>query len=324
MHDNKIFVEQCRVLHKVHPTEDSCQLLIESPRLAAILKPGQFVNVLPPVGGKSSIVHRRGFSLWEEWVPGQEQRNPKVYALLRRPLSVHQINRVCQDSACSFAVLFRVLGKGTRLISEMNPGAMIDVMGPLGNPYPMPSNSTDPIYLVAGGFGVAPLVPLAEAISTNGNPVTFFWGVENAADIPMAITEQEPALASFSGWAVDRLRRSGIDSFLAVRQGMEGAFRGTAVELFQTHLEQQSIGPGRSPIVYTCGPEPMMRRISEFAQSRQWSCRVSLEKYMACGIGACMSCVCKLKSNGQADSVYYQRTCTEGPSFWGESVLWER
>ncbi|MBN2385081.1 dihydroorotate dehydrogenase electron transfer subunit [bacterium] len=298
---------------------DSSLLTFKSEHIAAQIGPGQFMNILPP-SPLSECVHPNRLIGAEYSV--HSDYNPEQVTMLRRPLSLYRVRPSTTERPGELSVLFRVIGKGTRLIADLKTGQTIDVLGPLGKPYPLPESLDQLVFLIAGGFGIAPLIPLAELLSKRGQPVFVFWGVPDGAKPPLRLNRNRGKWAKLSGLAVRELQRAGIPSFVASDQTCDHAYQGTVCQLFQQYLDLVS-GPGNAqPIIYTCGPEIMMKIISEQAQTRGWPCRVSLEKYMACGLGACMSCVCMVKRDNGEPS--YARTCSDGPSFWGDTIVWEK
>lgn len=343
MREKEIFREFCPIIHKAFPTPDSCLLTLSSAMISPVLQPGQFINIMPPGEGGS---RKNNSGIREGWLPGDGTGNPRHYALLRRPLSMHQVHRSERTGQVdSFSVLFRIIGKGTRLIADKEPGDVLDVLGPLGHPFPDPPEGRDVAYFIAGGFGIAPLIPMAEKVHQAGMTTAVFWGVESFDIMPLECSDcdevesgavndtndaREVNDASVAGnhLVIERLKRQGIPSYIAVRSGQfttreKNVFSGTVVDLFEHFRKRNTDHETLCPIIYTCGPEAMMRTVTEYATAKGWPCRVSLEKFMACGIGACMSCVCKLAAFGDGPGFSYRRTCTDGPSFWGEHVLWQ-
>lgn len=316
MSQNSIFKEICRITTKTCQ-QDSCLMLLESDRIAEIIEPGQFINVLPPPIFKGCVPPYRIVN--EEF--GEHLINdPSDVTMLRRPFSLYCVSRPTTGSPGTVGILFRIIGKGTRLIAGLDPGDKLDILGPLGKPYPLPITSAQPVFLIAGGFGVAPLLSLAYLLVERGNPIVFFWGVPSMESVPLALISGENSNSSLSGFAIEELHLKGIPSLIASDDGSGSCFHGTVCELFHEYIISQDVPYEEDPYIYTCGPELMMAKTTEYAKNKGWQCRVSLEKYMACGIGACLSCVCNIKTNDNNN--HYQRTCTEGPSFPGEKVVW--
>jgi len=300
---------------------DSCMLTFSCESIAPVIKPGQFVSILPPSPFRECVPPVRPIDVAEGLIP---LYNPADVTILRRPFSMFRVTENGEGpfERASITILFRIIGKGTRLIAGMAPGQPLDVMGPLGHPFPLPPSTGQRVFLIAGGFGIAPLMPLARLLVQRGNPVMFLWGVTEASHAPVPVLPNSGAFQSVSGLSVGELTTLGVPSLVAADTNDGSSFRGTVCELFMKLVETEGPEHCRVPLVYTCGPEIMMRKIAEYCQNRNWQCRVSLEKFMACGLGACMSCVCNIKKT--AEEHYYSRTCTEGPSFWGDTVVWEK
>jgi len=207
--------------------------------------------------------------------------------ILRRPFSVHRAvgERI--------EILYQVLGRGTHSLAEAAPGATMDLLGPLGTGWGIPDGLTHAL-LVGGGLGAAPLGMLAEELADAGVAVTVALGAPSR--------ERLLALGVFDRTA----RRVEV----ATDDGSAGQHG------FVTSVTERLLADDRFDVVYTCGPEPMSRIVVAQAASHGIPCQVSLERLMACGIGACLSCVCSTKDG-------HVRACVDGPVFDGEEVLWD-
>jgi dihydroorotate dehydrogenase electron transfer subunit len=207
--------------------------------------------------------------------------------LLRRPFSVH---RVAGDA---IEILYQVLGRGTRELSLRNSGEVMDAIGPLGSGWRMPADAAHAL-LVAGGLGAAPLGMLAERLAQRGIAVSVAQGAPSAE------------------------RLVARDLFESVARRVEVATDdGSAGERgFITVVSERLIEHDRPDVVYVCGPEVMARAVAEQAARASVACQVSLERLMACGVGACLSCVVTT-STGR------KRACVDGPVFDAEEVCWD-
>lgn len=235
-------------------------LVLESPKIASRVQPGQFVHLR---------ISRDGSRI------------------LRRPFSVHRVHRGRLE------ILYQVLGAGTRELSLKAVGERMDAIGPLGSGWRIPDDA-DHALLVAGGLGAAPLGMLADALASRGVAVTVALGAPTA----------ERLLARD---VFDRVARR-VE--VATDDGTAGA-RG-----FVTQLVDGLIADDAPDVVYVCGPEVMSRIVCTQAADAGVPCQVSLERLMACGVGACLSCVVSTTS-GQ------KRACHDGPVFDAEEVLWD-
>ena len=208
--------------------------------------------------------------------------------LLKRPFSIHR----WLDG--DFQLLYRVTGRGTAILSKKKNGDVLEGIGPLGKGFPVKAGSRK-IILVAGGLGIAPVFNLAE--HTAKNKPLFFYGVR---------TKREAL-------CLDGVRSLGIDPFLSSDDGTLGA-RGTVVSNLKKYLKNHSASASRI-VLYSCGPEAMLRALSLFAKDFGAKGYVALEQNMACGIGTCLGCVVQTKKG-------YKRVCKEGPVFPMEEIIW--
>ncbi|HDP69517.1 MAG TPA: dihydroorotate dehydrogenase electron transfer subunit [Actinobacteria bacterium] len=209
--------------------------------------------------------------------------------ILRRPFSVHR-----RLGGNAFEILFQVVGKGTRALAEIEKGDILDVIGPLGNGFEV-SDTVKNTLLIAGGIGVAPLMFLAEKLFAGKIPFDVLIGCANC---------KKAVPFDLQNIIKDRV-------FFATDDGSLG-FKGTVTELFLNHLKKNE----KPDVIYTCGPKAMLKQVALIAEKHGIACFLSLEERMACGIGACLSCVCKTKS-GQ------KRVCVDGPIFDASEIIWE-
>ncbi len=207
--------------------------------------------------------------------------------ILRRPFSVHRV------SGERIEILYQVLGVGTRALSLKAREDEMDLLGPLGRGWDV-GDGISHALLVAGGLGAAPLGMLAESLAEKGVAITVAQGAPTA--------DRLVARSLFE--SVARRYEAATDD------GSEGE-RG-----FVTTLSERILDAGGVDRVYVCGPEAMSRIVAGQATQAGVSCEVSLERFMACGIGACLSCVCATR-HGRA------RACLDGPVFDAHDVLWD-
>jgi dihydroorotate dehydrogenase electron transfer subunit len=216
--------------------------------------------------------------------------------LLRRAFSIHKLDR----SKNGFEILFRVIGSGTEVLSKIPPGESLDVLGPIGNSFTLPKKQQE-VMLVAGGMGIAPLWFLLHLLirRVDKGKLTFFLGCKNKDELLYA----------------EDLKSMGINLVIATDDGSMGR-KGLITEVFLKEMKKRGGGHKR-PAVYSCGPQMMLRRMSDIAEKFEVSCQISLETHMACGMGACWGCVVKLKDGA------YKRVCVDGPVFDAREVDWE-
>jgi len=204
--------------------------------------------------------------------------------LLRRPLSLYDVDK----KLGSITLLYKVVGTGTNLLTRIKTKEYVDVMGPLGKGFSLPAKGKR-VVLVGGGVGIAPLVYLARVLAAQCYQVKGLHGVESRRQLV----------------ALDKMRQIGVDYMPSTMDGSAG-FKGLVTELLQ-----KKINPAEIDYIYTCGPEAMMKAIADYAQERGIAGELSLEEYMACGVGACLGCARKLKP----DDENYVKICKDGPVF---------
>ncbi len=249
--------------------KDTWLMGFRSPDLASVSQPGQFL-----------MIHLDRIT-----------KDP----LLRRPLSIHRI----QDRN-KLMILYKIVGKGTSLLSTLKEDDTISVIGPLGEGFSLPGPN-ERTLLVAGGMGIAPLFFLTQVLKeVQRYKIKMFLGFP---------TSQEVVL-------IDQLKDLGIDLSLTTEDGSLG-IKGVVTDLLDQHLGQEL---NEKPIIYTCGPIPMLKKIAQSAIKSRLRCYVSLEGHMACGLGICQGCAVKA-ANSQDKPYYY--VCQDGPVFSSEMIDWE-
>lgn len=227
--------------------------------------------------------------------------SPSTDPLLRRPFSLHD-----KYPDGSFALLYRVVGKGTSLLSHVQEGNQLDVLGPLGNGFTDIRPGVRHI-LVGGGIGTAPLMGLSRDIR-GADPsarMEVFLGGRGEGDL-------------LCGGDFELLE--GVSLSQATEDGSCG-LRGLVTESLEAFLRAGS-GPS---VIYTCGPAPMMREVARIGGKYNVPCFVSMEEHMGCGMGACLGCVVPVRpdvADGGGDEFVYKRACVEGPVFRAEEIAW--
>jgi dihydroorotate dehydrogenase electron transfer subunit len=225
---------------------------------------GQFVNVLPKIGAVGQI--------------------------LRRPFSVYQ------RSHDLVSIIVQVAGRGTELIAATQPGEMLDVLGPLGQPWKFDSDDFQDAILVIGGVGVASMPLLTEALSDAGKKITTYYGARNGR------------LFAKEGL---------VNLELTTDDGSEG-FHGMNITLLDRHLTEGRFTRAK---LFVCGPTGMMRAAKALAEKFDVLCELSLETEMACGIGICQGCpVVTDEATFAATGKRFRLVCTEGPSFLSKLI----
>ena len=204
--------------------------------------------------------------------------------MLPRPISICEIDK--NDGALH--LVYRVAGKGTQEFSEKNTGMELSVLGPLGNGFPLKSKKA---FLIGGGIGIPPILELAKQLDCEKKIVL---GYRNS-----------------DMFLLDEFKKYG-SVYIATEDGSYGSKGNVLDAIRENDLE--------ADIIYACGPTPMLRALKEYAAEKQMECWISMEEKMACGIGACLACVCKSKEVDAHTNVHNKRVCREGPVFRAEEV----
>ncbi|HHW61103.1 MAG TPA: dihydroorotate dehydrogenase electron transfer subunit [Syntrophomonadaceae bacterium] len=204
--------------------------------------------------------------------------------LLRRPLSIYDVDA----EKGTMEILYRVVGKGTKLLTQLTAGEELDLMGPLGAGFSI-AEGINKVCLIGGGVGIAPLVFLARRLRSKNVELCFLQGTRTRAQI---VAEQ-------------RLQAWSVDHYIATQDGSCG-YHGMVTDLLTDENIMQGV-----QFIYTCGPEPMMKAVQAWACQHHIQGELSLEEYMACGIGACLGCARKLHSQDE----FYVKICKDGPVF---------
>jgi dihydroorotate dehydrogenase electron transfer subunit len=252
--------ELCKVLSQKEIASDIFELTIHGDLVSQINAPGQFVHLKVSNG---------------------------LDPLLRRPISISSYD----TEQNSLTMIYRKEGKGTSMLAELRPGMHVDILGPLGNGFPVEEVSTgDTALLVGGGIGVPPLYELSNQLVAKGVKVIHVLGFQTAS----AVFYEEEFL------------KNG-ETYVATVDGSYGR------KGFVTDVMKEV----QFDCIYTCGPTPMLRAIEQNYQDKKVF--LSLEERMGCGIGACFACVCKKKDD--PTGVSYKKVCSDGPVFRAGEVL---
>ena len=238
------------------------------------------------------------FSMWlrteasQMAVPGQfiSMYTNDGTKLLPRPISICEIDK--EEGA--LRVVYRVTGEntGTKQFSECKPGDTIPVIGPLGNGFPLEKAEGKKAFLMGGGIGVPPILELAKQLNAAEKQIVMGYRDANTflkkqfEENGTVYVSTEDGSVGTKGNVMDAIRENGLTA----------------------------------DIIYACGPTPMLRAIKNFAESNGIECYISLEEKMACGIGACLACVCKSKEKDHHTNVHNKRICKDGPVFLSTEV----
>lgn len=232
---------------------------------------------------------QEGENIAKEAVPGQFI---SLYCqdgsrLLPRPISICEIDQENRR----LRIVYRVAGGGTREFSMLKDGGRMDVLGPLGNGFTLKEGKS---ILIGGGIGIPPMLALAKALSGNGERVQVVLGYR---DQNLFLKNE------FEPYA---------EVFVSTEDGSIGT-RGNVIDAIQeNHLTADHI--------FACGPLPMLRGVKKYAAGMGISAEISMEEKMACGIGACLACVCPSVEKDAHSNVKNKRVCKDGPVFDAEEI----
>jgi len=249
---------------------DYRHLVIRAPAIARTAQPGQFVMI---------------------------RIHDNTEPLLPRPFSIFRARHQGGDT---IEVLYKVVGFGSAQLAVKRPGERLDVTGPLGRPFTLRRRDS-PQWLVGGGYGVGPMVFMAERLKPWRSSVLAFVGARH----------KEAVLC------VRDFKKAGVPVLISTDDGSLGE-KGQVTDLIKRELQKTA---GR-PCLYACGPLPMLKAVAELAMRYRLPCEVSLEETMGCGTGVCLSCVCDVR--GDDGQTVQRMICRHGPVFKGEEVLWDR
>jgi dihydroorotate dehydrogenase electron transfer subunit len=270
------------VTEQVQMAQDTWRLRIHCPEIARVILPGQFFMVREP--GVNDPLLGRPFALYDT-----------------------VLDEAGQPVGLDFGYV--VVGKLTARMTHWQPGDQVEIWGPLGNGFPQPG--TGSLVMVAGGIGQTPFLATArEALGqrTYGEPARQLEAFPDRVSLLYGARSQ----AYLAG--LDDFRLDGLEVEVATDDGSYG-HAGFVTELLKQRIQSET----PPSTIFCCGPEPMMEAVSELAQQAGISCWLSLETPMACGFGACFSCVAKVRGDdGEWD---YRRTCVEGPVFNAEKLV---
>ena len=258
---------QCTLL-AVDPLGQYTRMRMQAPEIAADAQPGQFV-ALAVGGAASSLLLRRAFAIY----------------------------RVRGDAV---EIVVAAHGPGTQWLVAQGPGRRLDVVGPLGRPFPDPPDDT-PVVVVGGGYGTAALIGLVERCRRQGRAVTAVVGAASASRL-VGVTELEGL---------------GAEVFVATDDGSAGS-AGLVTDLL---AGSASAALAEAGAVYACGPMAMLSATAAASSEAGVTCWCSVEESMACGIGVCMTCVLPVVDDDGRTRML--RSCVSGPTFDGSRVRWD-
>lgn len=283
---NTLFVEQAEVLfHNDYPGHQY-HIQLHAPETATRAKAGQFVHM---------------------------QCHPSL--LMRRPMSLMRVN----PNTGGIDILYKVHGQGTSLLATHGKGEVIDLIGPIGQPFKLDRYRKRPL-LIGGGIGIPPMVFLAEHLKKTQKGLRPFVIMGSEIPFPFKIRPSHIMMAELPPEVIacmPLLEDWGIASRLTSLRDYAGCFHGYVTELARHWLHHLHDEERREVEIFTCGPTPMLKAVSQLAREYDLPCQVSLEEYMACAVGGCAGCTVLIDTdNGPA----MKRVCVDGPVFESSTV----
>jgi dihydroorotate dehydrogenase electron transfer subunit len=258
---------------------------------------------------------------WREGQPlaldGAELRRP--LAFLRRPFSLAGRRDVAEG--VELEIIHRVVGVGTDWMAKLKPDDPVSILGPLGNRFTLPAPGQTAV-LVGGGVGIPPMLYLGEALKSR--PAVAFSGATTRELLALGITSDADPEGTHPRNCIREFTEFGIPSIITTDDGSYG-FRGFITQALERWLDTQK---NASLLLYTCGPEPMMKRVADIALARNIPCQIAVERAMACGMGTCQSCCIRVKKPDPAQAPLpgsawcWRLACTDGPIFAASELLW--
>ncbi len=256
------FNGSAEIIQRKQLLQDVFQITVERPKSIDAIIPGQFFNIIPTKTG---------------------------HPLLRRPISVSAFT----SDTIEFTI--KILGMGTRALSEFEVGQSIDLMGPLGNGFKQ--NSENKILIIGGGIGIAPLKGLMEHLQFD----------KAEADVILGFRDEPYLNESFSPYATN----------LTIVSENDATYRlGYVTPTFIEHINTKHYD-----MIYACGPKVMLKSLAKICNEQALPIQLLMEEKMACGIGACLVCTCKVKEG--EFGFKHVRMCKEGPMFYGSEVIFD-
>lgn len=203
--------------------------------------------------------------------------------LLPRPISICEIDKEKE----ALRIVYRVAGKGTEEFSAYKEGDKVEILGPLGNGFPKTEKKA---FLIGGGIGIPPMLELAKSLDC----------------------EKEIVL----GYRDELFLNDELSRYGNVTIATEDGSAGTKGNVLDAIREKGLV----ADVLFACGPTPMLKAIKAYAEETGMEAWISLEERMACGVGACLACVCKSKEVDEHTHVHNKRICKDGPVFRAEEV----
>jgi dihydroorotate dehydrogenase electron transfer subunit len=268
-------MKKIQAVYKVASNEKLCpkfyRLSIDAEPIVKKVLPGQFIHI---------------------------RTNAGLEPFFRRPFSVYRAKKHVE-------VFYEVIGPGTKIMSQMAKGDDIDVLGPVGTPFSLPSRGTEHVVMIAGGIGIAPFLILSDVLRRERRS----WSVgQGGTSRPLELILLYGGRTRGHVYPMKEFKENGCKVHIATDDGSVGT-KGRVSNLF-SHIPTDC----RTTFIYTCGPAPMMASVQAFAQKYKLKGEAACEEVMACALGACLGCSIKTTKG-------YKTVCCDGPVFNLQEVV---
>ncbi len=284
---NTIFIEDAEILAHEHCEGNQHILRLRAPKVANHALPGSFIHL------------------------HCDPQRP-----LRRPISIMRIN----SDRGEIELLYKVFGEGTRLLSQRKTGETLNLMGPIGKPFELHPERSRPL-LIGGGVGMPPMIFLADVARRQNTIYAPFVILGSEVPFPFTSRPSEiliPGLPDGVIASMPLLEDWQIPSRLTSTQGYPGCYEGYVTDLARLWLDNLDNEQRNKVELFSCGPQPMLEAVAQVARDYNLPAQVSLEEFMACGVGGCAGCVVKVQT---ADGPAMKRICVDGPVFDARQVF---
>ena len=252
--------ESLKIVSQEKIASDIYSMWLQADHMADISRPGQFLSLYTRDGSK----------------------------LLPRPISICEIDRENRR----IRLVYRVTGKntGTESFARLHPGVPVEVLGPLGNGFPLDAAEGKRVLLMGGGIGIPPMLETAKELRAEKTAILGYRDElflnEEFAEYAEVYVSTEDGSAGTKGNVLNVVKEKGLEA----------------------------------DVIFACGPAPMLRAIKQYAEEKQIPCWISMEERMACGVGACLACVCRSREIDEHSQVHNKRVCKDGPVFLSTEV----
>ncbi len=277
-HRNIIFEEQAEVIANIHHPGNQFILRLKTPKTAGHAKPGQFVHL---------------------------RVSPE--RPLRRPISI----MLTHPGKGTIDLLVKAVGDGTKELRDCKVGETLPMLGPIGQPFDL-SDTARRYILIGGGVGIPPMIFAADVLNGKADAVVF---AGSEIEFPFALKPSQFLLPGIGGntiLGIASLEDRGISCRLASGAGLYGCYEGHVPDLAGDYLMALDDAERSRCMLLGCGPRPMLHAVARLGRELGLPVQLSLEEYMACGVGGCAGCVVRTIEDGQQ---HYRRVCVDGPVF---------